>query len=209
MRLMVATILGRSSNRRCSINSAIFAKLSLASLRICAARSLAAWASTGSSASICSMVFFRSATSSIIAKPLRRQSHQWHSSFAVVPWRSEPLRLNLSDYRRSCRNRDRGRQSQRWQHSSLGTARASCTYQAALIVTGNHSREQQTIVAEPLGASLACRTGDEGDVAQKTAPAIGKTDADRCPAGWIQTHKLLRNAQLPSLQANGSRDAAR
>jgi len=55
--------------------------------------------------------------------------------------------------------------------------------QAALIVTGNHTREQQTIVAEPRGASFACRTGDERDVAQKTAPAIGKTDADRCPAG--------------------------
>jgi len=36
--------------------------------------------------------------SSIIAKPLLRQSHPWHSSFAVVPWRSEPLRSNLSDY---------------------------------------------------------------------------------------------------------------
>jgi hypothetical protein len=40
--------------------------------------------------------------SSIIAKPLRRQSHRWHSSFAVARWRSEPLRSNLSDYRRSC-----------------------------------------------------------------------------------------------------------
>jgi hypothetical protein len=47
------------------------------------------------------------------------------------------------------------------------------------VVTGNHIREQQTIVAEPLGASFACRTGDEGDVAQKMAPAIGNTDADR------------------------------
>src|SRR5882762_6583972 len=82
MRLMLATILGRSSNRRCSIKSAIFEKFSLASLRVCAARSLAAWATTGSSASISSMAFFRPAMSSIIAKPLRRQSHQWHSSFA-------------------------------------------------------------------------------------------------------------------------------
>ena len=79
--------------------------------------------------------FFRPAMSSIIAKPLRRQSHQWHSSFAVVPWRSEPLRSNLSDDRRSCRNR--GRQSRRWQRSSLGTARASCTYGDRAIISGN------------------------------------------------------------------------
>ena len=90
-----------------------------------AARSLAAWATTGSFASICSMAFFRSAMSSIIAKPLRRQSHRWHNAFAVVP--SKPLRSNLSDYRRSCWNRNRGRQSRRWQRSSLGTAQASCT----------------------------------------------------------------------------------
>jgi hypothetical protein len=36
--------------------------------------------------------------SSIIAKPLRRQSQRWHSSFAVARWRSEPLRSNLSDW---------------------------------------------------------------------------------------------------------------
>jgi len=36
---------------------------------------------------------------------------------------------------------------------------------------------------------------------KKTAPAIGKTDADRCPAGYIQARKWVRNAQLPSLQA--------
>jgi hypothetical protein len=33
------------------------------------------------------------------------------------------------------------------------------------VTGGNHIREQQIIVAEPLGASFACRTGDEGDVA--------------------------------------------
>jgi hypothetical protein len=36
--------------------------------------------------------------SSIIAKALRRQSHRWHNSFAVVPWRSELLRWNLYDF---------------------------------------------------------------------------------------------------------------
>jgi len=28
-----------------------------------------------------------------------------------------------------------------------------------------------------------------GDVAQKAAPAIGKTDADRCPAARFKFHK--------------------
>jgi hypothetical protein len=55
----------------------------------------------------------------------------------VVPWRSELLRSKLSDDRRSCRNRDRGRQSRRWQRSSLGTARASCTYSDRAIISGN------------------------------------------------------------------------
>jgi hypothetical protein len=81
--------------------------------------------------------------SSIIAKPLRRQSHRWHSSFAVVPWRNELLRSNLSDFAGLA-----GTGTEAVNHSGGNALHWELRGQTALIMTGNHIREQQTIVAE-------------------------------------------------------------
>jgi hypothetical protein len=68
--------------------------------------------------------------SSIIAKSLQRQSHLQHSSFAVARWRSELLRSNVSDYRRTC-----GNQTEAVSRSGINTLTGNCA--------GNRKRKRR------------------------------------------------------------------
>jgi ABC transporter substrate binding protein len=85
--------------------------------------------------------------SSIIAKPLRRQSHRWHSSFTFARWRSEP---SLEPFRLSPVLRAGTEAVSR---SGINALHWELRGQAALIATGNQTRKQQTIASRTAWAA--------------------------------------------------------
>jgi hypothetical protein len=91
--------------------------------------------------------------SSIIAKPLRRRSHQWHSSLAAARWLIEPLRPNVSDYRR-LREPDRGRRAQRYQCFYQGLHHATRGHHSAVEVKGPPAKPQYPLRGSDGGGSL-------------------------------------------------------